>query len=155
MTRHRLLRLLVVLLLLILATHGGIAQVKAQGAAIASYELQLYLPGVDAVAGAPFSVSTIPLTAVTCNQTPLPVPTTTLTNPRFLVWTDPANVGKECRVDRSAYLLALPAGAAYRATLVALAGTATEQRSARSAPTVPFALAAVAPAAPEGLGLRP
>lgn len=131
------------------------AAVAAQGATIASYELQVFQAGVDPVTGNPFSVTTIPATAVTCNLAASTAPTTTLTNPRFVVWDDPTNAGKECRVDRSTYLLGLPVGMNYRAALVALAGTAPEQRSVRSGPSSPFTLAAVAPAAPSGLGFRP
>lgn len=142
--------ILAVVVLLALA-----APAWAQTAApITSYELQVYLAGVDPQAGgAPLQTSAIPLTALTCGLPIVPAPVGTVVNPRFIRFADPANpTTADCQVDRSTFLLALPLGTGYRGTLTALyVGGVT----ARSATSNSFGLASVPPAVPARVGFLP
>lgn len=136
---------------------AGIAPLWAQPPAPSlSFELQVYLAGVDPQTGAPMQISSIPLTAVTCDLAPTPIPSGTVTNPRFLVWDDQVIAGRQCRVDRSQFLLALPVGTGYRATMTGIGDCGgVICTSVRSNTSNPFDRAPAAPVAPAGVGVRP
>jgi hypothetical protein len=122
-------------------------------APITSYELQIYLAGVDPqLGGAPIQVNAVPLTAFVCNLAPSPALPPTLVNPRGIEIDDPALAGRKCLADRSAFLLALPIGTGYRATITALSAAGP---SARSNTSNPFDVALGRPVAPKGLEVRP
>lgn len=118
---------------------------------ITAYELQIYR-AADSTTGTPFQTSAIALSEVTCNLAPTPPPPTPPVNPRFFEWDDPAIAGRACRVNRAAFVQALPAATGYQATITALSAVGP---SARSNVAGPFAAAPVPPAAPMDLGVRP
>lgn len=112
----------------------------AQTGAIASYRVQFYQPGVDPVAGAPFTIAgPYAVTSVACNQ-PAPAPIVgAVVNPRRIVFDDVANVGKVCVISAPEVFAAMPIGPGpFTAT-----ATATDDfalTSARSAASNPFQL---------------
>lgn len=143
-------RLALTLLLLLFVPSGLWAQTVAP---FTSYELQIYLAAVDPQVGAPLTVNPIPTSAVTCDLVKSVAPTGTVTNPRFLVWDDPANpTTRECRADRSLFLLALPIGTGYRGTVTGLYVGGVTPRSNTSNP---FGVSPVPPVALAGVGFRP
>ncbi len=140
-------RLSVLLVLLVLPALAAAQTVSP----IVSYDLLVFASGVDPVLGIPAQTSTIPLTAVTCNLAPVTQPTT-VTNPRWVYWDDENTVGKQCRADKASVFLALPVAPGYKAVVVANSAAGP---SARSAASVPFAVASVPPAARTGVILTP
>lgn len=112
----------------------------AQTGAIVSYRVQFYQPGVDPVAGAPFTTAgPYAVSSIACNQ-PAPAPTTgAAVNPRRIVFDDVANAGKVCVISAPEVFTAMPVGPG---PFVATA-TATDDfalTSARSAASNPFQL---------------
>ena len=96
---------------------------------IDSYEFRVY----DAGATAPRQTTTVPLSAVQCNQSQ-PAPFTgTPVNPKHAYWDDPVNVGRACHWDMSLNptIPALPVGS-YDGKLVAVntAGSSPESNPA-------------------------
>jgi hypothetical protein len=90
---------------------------SAQAPNIASYQLNVFAPGVSVTTGSPVSTTTYLAAAALCNQTP-PVVPPTVVNPGHFAFDDQANPGKSCIVPLVSTLLpGLPNGVGYETTL--------------------------------------
>jgi hypothetical protein len=125
-------RLLVVLSFLIAVP----SLAHAQGVGVTSFNARQYLAGAPAPITAPFS---IPLSAVVCNQAPLPVG---VPPDAHLTWDDPQNPGMVCvYTDPGTGPLFAKVFGAMEMTLTNLAGTLESPESNRA----PFSRAPLAP----------
>jgi hypothetical protein len=101
----------------------------------ASYTLKIYNQG----ASSPVQSTTAPASAATCNLAASPASAGAVPNPKIAEWNDPANAGKVCRIDFSAFFGGLPMNVLQTATL-----TVTDdlgQVGPESAPSNPFVMA--------------
>ena len=88
--------------------------VFAQTGALTQATLSIYQSG----ATAPFQTSVIPLpSGALCGAPFTTPPPNPVVNPTLVVWTDPGNPAQVCRADRATFLLALPFGVNYSATM--------------------------------------
>lgn len=128
----------------------------AQTEAVVSWDVRIFLSGVNPDTGMPVQVTTYLKSTSRCNQAKVPSPGDPVVNPTRIVLDDPDTLpvaSRDCILgpNASGNLSALPFGFAYVAVAVANGATLTSTRSAASNP---FARAQV-PTAPQPVtGLR-
>lgn len=108
--------------------------VLALAQTISGYTLRIYLVG----ATSPLLTYSIAPSQVVCGQPAVSTPTSTVINPKVIVWDDPANVSLTCRWSYSGSgngpLYAVPVGSVYELTLTAVSTSGSGPESARSNP---------------------
>lgn len=112
-----------------------------------AWRVEFWSPGVNLETAQPVSTFQFARADVTCGLALLPSPQT-VTNPTKLRWTDPFTLDPlDCEYvgTTGRTLLALPVGANYFGTLIAIGSTAESPRSASSNP---FSVAGVLPEPP-------
>ena len=124
---------------------------------VVSWEIRVFLAGVNPDTGAPVQTATFAKATSACNQPKVTLPIGPIVNPARIIVDDPDLPLRDCVLGPNAggTLTSLPFGVAHVATAVARGATLASPRSAASNPFDRVAPAPLPPSVPTGLRVAP